>query len=473
MLGLFGTLNMAARSLQTQMTGVEVSGQNLANVNTTGYTRQRVNIQTSPDVGTSIGMQGTGANAVAINQLASSLLNGQIQGQSSVSGYWDAHQSSLQTAQANLGDFLNGTGSTSSTDSTSSVSSSGLSAQLNSLFSAFQSLATSPTSMTARQDMINQAQNLATTFNQVDSQLDKLGDAFNTSVSNDVDSANKLLSEIANLNSEISYAEFSGGTANNLLDARTQDLENLSHLVNIQTSTGAGNAVNISIGGETLVSGTQVMDTLQTYDAGNGRLLVQTATGGTPLTLTGGSIQGTIDARDGTLATMQASVNTLASTLITQVNSLHSGGYSLTGSTGADFFNGTDAGSITVNPSLADNPALIQTSGSATATGDNSVALKLAQLATATQAGLGNQTFGDAYAQTVTRLGSALKTANDEVSSQSVVTTMLTTQRDSVSGVNIDEEMTNLMGFQRAYQASAQLVNTVDSMLQTVLTMKR
>jgi flagellar hook-associated protein 1 FlgK len=474
MLGLFGTLNLAARSLQTQMTGVEVAGQNLANVNTAGYSRQRVDIKTSPDVTTAIGPEGTGANAVAIQQIVNTLLNRQIQGQQSVGGYWNAQQGALQSAETNLNEFLNGTGSSSSTTaSADSTTSSGLSSQLSGLFSAFQSLATSPTSMTARQAVINQAQNLAATFNQVDSQLTTLGDALNTSVNSDVGSANKLLSDIASLNSEISYAEFSGGTANNLLDAREQDLENLSHLVNIQTSTGTGNSVNVSVGGQTLVAGNQVLDSLQTFDAGSGRLLVQTATGGVPLTLTGGSIQGTIDARDGALATLQGNVNSLAASLVTQVNAIHRSGYSLTGSSNANFFNGTGSGTITVNQSLADNAALIQTSGSATATGNNTVALALAQLASATQAGLNNQTFGDAYTQTVAGLGNALQTANDQMANQTVVTNMLQTQRSSVSGVNIDEEMTNLMGFQRAYQASAQLVTTVDQMLQTVIGMKR
>lgn len=473
MLGLFGTLNLAARSLQTQMTGVEVAGQNLANVNTTGYSRQRVEIQTSPDINTTIGPEGTGANAVAIQQLVNTLLNSQIQSQGSVSGYWNAQQSALQSAQTDLNEFLNGTGSTSSTSSASdSTTSTGLSGQLSALFSAFQSLATSPTSMTARQALINQAQNLSATFNQVNTQLNSLRDTLNTSLSNDVDSANKLLSNIATLNGEISTAEFNGGTANDLLDAREQDLENLSQLVNFQTSTGTGDAVNITIGGQTLVSGNQVQDTLQTYDAGGGQMLVQTATGGVPLTLTGGSIQGTIDARDGALATMQSSVNTLAATLITQVNAVHNGGYSLTGSTGADFFTGSDASNISVNAALANDPSLIQASGSATATGDNSVALALAQMASTGQIALNGLTFSGSYDQTVAGLGNALQTANDQVTNQTTVTNMLQTQRSSVSGVNVDEEMTNLMTFQRAYEASAQLVTTVNQLMSDTLAMK-
>jgi flagellar hook-associated protein 1 FlgK len=472
MLGLLGTLNLASRSLQTQMTGVEVSGQNLANINTTGYTRQSVEIQTSPDISTPVGPEGTGANAVAIQQVVNALLNSQIQSQQSTGGYWNAQQTALQSAQTSLNEFLNGTGSTTSSTSGNSTTDTGLSGQLSGLFSAFQAVATSPTSISARQALISQAQTLASTFNQVNSQLDAAHSSLNTSLGNDVDSANKLISEIAGLNQQISTAEFSGGTPNDLLDEREQDLENLSGLTNITTSTGTNGAVDVSIGGQNLVSGSQVLDTLKTYDAGGGQLLVQTATGGVNLTLTGGSMQGTIDARDGELATMQSSINTLASTLITQVNTIHGGGYNLTGTNGANFFNGSDAATITVNTALAGNPSLIQASGSATATGDNSIALQLADLASATQSGLNNQTFSDSYDETVSSLGDSLQTANDQVNNQTAVSNMLSTQRSSVSGVNVDEEMTNLMSFQRAYEASAQLVTTLNTMLGDTLAMK-
>jgi flagellar hook-associated protein 1 len=470
MLGLFGTLNLASRSLQTQMTGVEVTGQNLANVNTTGYTRQAVDIQTSPDISTTIGPEGTGANVVAIQQVVNAILNSQIQSQQSTSGYWSAQQTALQSAQTSLDEFLNGTGS--ATSSTNSTTDTGLSGQLSGLFNAFQAVATSPASISARQALVSSAQTLASTFNQVNSQLDASRALLNTSLGNDVDSANQLLSGIADLNKQISTANFNGATPNDLLDEREQDLENLSGLTNITTSTGTNGAMDVSIGGQSLVSGNQVLDTLQTYDAGGGQLLVQTATGGVNLTLTGGSMQGTIDARDGELATMQSSINTLASRLITQVNTIQGGGYSLTGTTGANFFNGSDAATISVNAALANNPSLIQASGSATATGDNSVALQLADLASTTQSGLSNQTFSDSYDGMVAALGDSLQTANDQVSNQTAVSNMLSTQRGSVSGVNVDEEMTNLMSFQRAYEASAQLVTTLNTMIGDTLAMK-
>ncbi|HEY1790566.1 MAG TPA: flagellar hook-associated protein FlgK [Verrucomicrobiae bacterium] len=474
MLGLLGTLNLAAQSLQTQMMGVEVTGQNLANVNTTGYTRQTVNIQTTPDINTTSGPEGTGADVASIQQAVDTLLNNQVQGQQSVSGYWNGQQSTLQSVQDDLDEFLNSTGTTSnSTTSTGTTSSSGLSTLLNNFFNDFQTVATSPTSVSARQQLVSDAQTLASAFNQMNTQLNQEDTALNTSISDGVNSANQLLSGIASLNQQIAAAQFGGGNANDLMDEREQDLQNLGQLTNITTSNGANGAVDVSINGEAFVTGNQVKDTLETYDPGNGNLLVGSpATGGTqPLTLIGGSIQGTIDARDNTQASLQTSVNTLASSIIAQVNSIYSKGYSLTGSTGANFFNGADASDISINATLVDDPSSFQASGSATATGDNTVALQLAELAGTTQSNLQNQTFSSSYNQTVGNFGDALQTANNQVTDQTSVMDMLKSQQSSVSGVSLDQEMTNLLGFQQAYEASAELVTTVNNMLGATLQM--
>jgi len=458
MLGLFGTLNLATRSLQTQQTGIEVTGHNLANVNNPAYARQRVQIQTSITIASPLGPQGTGADAVAIQQLRDLLLDAQIRGEQSVGGYWGSQQSVLQNAQANLGEFLS--------------SSQGLSGALSELFNAFQEVATSPNALT-EQALINQALALTGKFNQVSQRLTDLGTTLNTSLNNDVRSVNDLLSDVAKLNDQIAAAENpNGGTANDLRDLREQKLEQLSQLVNIQTSSAPDGSINIAISGTQLVSGNQVIDTLETYDPGNGNFLVRTATA-TPLTLTGGSIQGTIDARDGTLQDMRNDLNTLAATLIAEVNNVHRNGFSASGTTGEDFFTGTDAATIGVNATLVNDPLRFQAAGVAGEPGDNSVALALARLTSQTNPALGNQSFGDAYGQVVSNFGHALQNANGQLSDHDIVNTMLLQQRDSISGVSIDEEMTNLITFQKAYQASAKLVTTVDEMLDTILNMKR
>jgi flagellar hook-associated protein 1 FlgK len=189
--------------------------------------------------------------------------------------------------------------------------------------------------------------------------------------------------------------------------------------------------------------------------------------------LTGGSMHGAMEVRDGAIADLQKSLDTLASSLITQVNQVHSAGFSLTGSTGAAFFTGTNAATIGVNTALRDNPALIQASGVSGAAGDNQVALALAQLGSKAQAGLANQTFGQHYGQTTAALGNAMVDVNQKLGDQQMVENWLTQQRDSISGVSLDEEMTELVKYQKAFEASARLVNTVDEMLDTVLSLKR
>jgi flagellar hook-associated protein 1 len=231
--------------------------------------------------------------------------------------------------------------------------------------------------------------------------------------------------------------------------------------------------VNVSLDGDALVSGATVNDTLQTYDGGGGQLLVSGVTSGTHLALSGGTIAGTIAARDNGLASLSTGINALASQLISQVNSVYQTGYDLNGHKGASFFSGANAGDISVTASLVNDPSTLQASGVAGAAGNNQVALALAQLANAPQAGLANQTFSQSYNHTATDLGSALATVNSQLSDQQTVQTMLQNQRSSVSGVSLDEEMTHMVSYEKAYQASAELVTTLDQMLTTVIGMKQ
>ncbi len=316
------------------------------------------------------------------------------------------------------------------------------------------------------------AQQVASQFNQVSSQLSVVQGDLNTSVTNDVASANQDLNAIATLNQQIVQAQASGGSADQLVDQREKTLENLAGLANYSTTTQANGAVNVSIGSVTMVSGGNVTDSLEAYDPGNGQLQVKAQQAGTPLTLTGGSIAGEITARDGALASLQSGLNTLASQLITQVNSVYSAGYDLNGKTGQDLFTGTDASSIGVNSNVAADPSQFQAAGTAGAPGDNSVALALAQLGGQNVAGLGNQTFSANYAQTVSDLGSAISSVNDQLDTSNAVSQMLTTQRSEASGVSTDTEMTNMIQYQKAYEASAELITTLNQMLQTVVSMK-
>jgi flagellar hook-associated protein 1 FlgK len=468
MLGLFATLNLGARALQAQQAGVEVAGQNLANVNNPAYARQRVQYQTSISVSTGVGQEGTGVQVTTIQQTRDSLLDSQVRDENSVGSYWTAQQSALNNTQTELGELLGSNASTASGTDTST----GLSTQLSDLFNAFQSVASDPTSLAQRQTLISQAQTLASSFNQASTRLSGIQSNLNTSIQDDVNSANQLMSDIAQLNGQISVAEAgTNNTANDLRDLREQKLETLSNLGNFQVTTSADGTLSISGGGTQFVSGSQVASSLATQDR-QGNLFVISTADNSDVSFSTGSIQGKIDVRDGALSDLQKGLDTLASQLISQVNSIYSKGYDLNGNTGADFFTGTGAADIGVNADLQADPSQVQAAGAAGATGDNSVALALGQLATTAQAGLNNQSFGDAYGLLVNSLGNSLSNANDQVTNSQTVSNMLLTQRDSVSGVSMEEELTNLMNFQKAYQASSQIITTVNQMLETLVSMK-
>ena len=476
MLGLFGTLNLAARSMSTQRAGVEVAGQNLANVNNPAYARQRVNIATSITIGSEIGPQGTGAEAVAIQQMRNAILDSQIQAEASNRGALAAQQVALQYTQAALGTQIDrmASGAEGATAAQGVGGGHSLADSLSELFNAFQSLSTNPTSMAERQTLLMKAASLALQFNQLDARLNNLTGSLNATIDSEVSAANVILADIANLNKLITTAEVtSGGTANDLRDTRQARLEELAKYVKLDITNGNGSALNISIGGVDMVTDNVVADTLQSYDAGGGQMLIRAATAGTPLALTGGSIQGTIISRDGAVVDLQTGVNTLANLLISQVNSVHASGFSLTGTTGANFFSGTNAADIGVNATLLNDPSFVQAAGVSGASGDNQTALALAQLAQTKHAAFNNQTFNQSYGQTVAAFGQELSTVNSQLGDQEAIEDMLLRQRDSLGGVSLDEEMTDLTRFQKAFAASARLITTVDEMLDTLVNMKR
>jgi len=461
---------MASGAMDAQEEGLEVAGQNMANANNPAYAREEVLLQANLSVPTYGGMQGTGVEAATITETRDALLDQQIQAETSTTGSLTSQQTALQYIQDALGEQLQGSGASGSSVSTTG----GLADDLGGLFNSFQALSTDPSSLTDRQSAIAAGQQLAAQFNQVDQQLTSLNSQLNQSVQTGVTSANQLLSQIAGLNQQIVAAQTAtGGTANTLIDQREQDLESLANLVNLQTTANSDGSINLSVDGNVLVSGSNLEDTLQTYTTGGDQLLVAAAGSNSPLTLTGGAIEGTIEARDNGLATLQSGINTLASQMITQVNSIYSAGYDLNGNTGANFFTGTNASDIAVNSSLVGDPSAFQASSAPGDTGNNEVALALAQLGDADQAGLGQQTFSQSYNTTITNLGSALATVNSQLTDQQTIQSMLTQQRDSESGVNMDEEMTNVVSFERAYQGSAELVTTLDQMLNMVVTMKQ
>ena len=414
MAGLFDTLSLGSRSLDTYRKAIDTTGHNLANVNTPGYTRQRLLIEATTVDGGAWGPIGTGSEAVKIVQLKNAAATKQLQTEASIEGSLAVKQDALQQAQVFLQESIDRNGTT-------GTNTKGISQGLADFFAAAQSVATTPGSLAERAVFLEKAQDLATKFNTVDSRLASLQGSLNERVTAEVGQANGLLQEIANLNEAIISEEaLSTGFANDLRDTRQLKLEELSKLAKIDTAEQENGAISV---------------------------------------------------RDGEITALREQINTLAATFITEVNGVHAQGFGLEGSTGANFFNGTNAADIAVNPALLSDPKLYQAAGVTGEAGDNTVAKGIASLSTAKHAALDGLSFSNRQAQTVAGLGQQVASANSELADQKTISQFVRDQRDAVSGVSIDEEMTNLIMFQSAFQASAKLISMTDEMLATIIEM--
>ncbi len=291
---------MAARSLSVQSEATAVAGQNLANVNNTAYAREQLNMQASSPLDTPNGQEGTGVEAVSITEVRDGLLDNQIQSEGSVASSLTSQQNALQDAQTYLNEQISSQSATAS-----GTSATGLTAAITGLFNSFQSLAGAPNDPATQQAVVAAGQAVTQQFNSISSGLSTVQSNLNSSITSDVAGANQDLTDIAALNQQIIVAQAGGGTANDLVDLRQQKIEDLSSKVNITTTSQPNGSLDVSIGGTAMVTGINTPDSLQTFDAGGGQILVRAANAGNTLAISGGSVGGNITARDGALATLQ------------------------------------------------------------------------------------------------------------------------------------------------------------------------
>ncbi|HEY3756992.1 MAG TPA: flagellar hook-associated protein FlgK [Opitutaceae bacterium] len=465
MAGLLSTLTSAASALNASTASINVTSNNIANANNPYYSQETATLEDRGSVETTDGPVSIGTQ-IQVTQARDSLLDGMVQQQASLTSGFSAQQSILQDAQASLGESL--TDSSTNTNSTSTTTTeSGLGSALNSFFNAFQSLSANPGNSAQVQSLLQQAGVLSDRFQEIDGALSQVQADATNQVTGDVSAANQLISQIAQLNSQIAAVNAQGvGSADQLIDQREGAIEQLAAYIPISVST-AGNSE----------------DTITTTDSGGNPIQLLTngtvtnslsftggslEAGSTALGVSSGSIQGTIDASTGPVQTLRDNLDSLAKQLVLSVNAA----YNPNNTAGGNFFdaNGQTAGTIAVDSNLT---AANLTSGSGAA-GDNSIAVAVANLANQTYStGSGDDitgTFTNYYAGAVTTVGQALDSANTQVSDQTSVQTLITNQRQSVSGVSIDEEMSNLMTYQSAYQASSELLSVVSGLLSTLIT---
>lgn len=462
MAGLIGGLINAAQALGAQQAGVEVAGRNLANVNTPGYSRQRVLLGDRVVVDSPFGPLGTGVEALGIQQVRDRFLDVVVTREISQTASLQAQQSALSQAEANLGEQIDSTGNATSIGDTS-ASGTGISSAVSNFFNAFSNVAANPADAGAKQVLLQKADMLASKFNVTDQRLSTLQSDLTSQMSGDVTTVNSLLKQIGNLNGQIAASELGApGSALELRDQRQGQLEALAKYMDFSTKTVPGENGQIQVLAKD-AGGSDVLLVQKTAVLGGVSFDGVQFSGGAPaavLGLQGGSLKGNLDARDGTIQQLRDNLKKTATQIATAVN----GAYS---ATGANFFQTPPASGL-----LAVDPALNITTFKTSTTGDagaNDVALAVADVAkTKFFTGSGdviNGTISDYFTNTVSGFGGSLAGVNSKLSDQQTVESMLTKQRDSVSSVSMDEEMTNLLKFQRAYQASARVVSVIDQML--------
>jgi flagellar hook-associated protein 1 FlgK len=470
MSGFFSSLSATATALDAQTQAISVASNNIANINNPNYSRETVSYSSLGAVATTSGVQSTGIS-VSVEQMRSSVLDQMVRQEASLTSGFSAQQDILQQAQAALGESITNS-STSATANSSTTTDSGLESAINGFFGAVQNFAADPTDNGQRQALLQQAGVLTDRFQQIDQNLAQVQAGADSEATSGVASANTLLTDIAGLNTQIASVELnSPGSAVNLRDQREADLEQLAGLLPVTSVENAHGEVTVTTaaaatGGSPPVTGPVTLvsnGTATTVNYASG--VLTTGSGSTLRTLTpaSGSIQGDITAGTGAVQTLRGNLDALASQLVTSVNAA----YNPLATSGHNFFDasGTAAATIALDSHLT-NATLTAGVGAA---GDNTIALAVAAVGSQVFATSGGSaidgTISQFYANAVTGIGQAVDTANTRVTDQTNVQNIVTTQRNSLSGVSLNDEMTNLMSYQRAFQASSEVFNVINGLL--------
>ena len=279
---------------------------------------------------------------------------------------------------------------------------------------------------------------------------------------------NDLAQQIASLNVRISQVETLGQRANDLRDQRDLLLDELSRLARVTYYETPEGAINVFLGNRMLVFRDRAEQLSIEYDSDKFATIVWDSDGN-PISGTSGELYGLQQARDVRLPQIVAELDELAGQIIVSVNAIHRIGFGLDNSTGLDFFLGSGLEDVVVNPDLKSNPERVAAAGASDSPGDNAVALAIARLQRDRTMDGGTTDFGGFLASLVSRLGVDCRRADVTANNQKLIVDHLDRQRESVSGVSLDEEATRLIQYQRAYEAAARIVNAVDEMLNKLI----
>jgi flagellar hook-associated protein 1 FlgK len=442
MSSLSATLNTAVNSMMANQLALSVASNNIANSNDPDYARQRLLMRPAGPSVWPFGI-GMGVQVVGVDSIRDNLVEARYR--SALSG-----QSDAQTMAGGLSDIESIFNDSNNT---------GLLKNINDFFHSFQDLSTDPASAALRTQVQVAAGSLIATMHQRAQQLSDMKAAADKAVTWNVCQINNLTTQIANLTQQIKAEEL-GANVNDLRDRRVALVKQLSQYVEVN-ELDSGNPGDYQLStkdGHLLV----MNDTASTLNVSD----VTTSIGA-------GSLRAALDTRDNYIPKYTTALDQLAYEITQQVNAIHSTAYDKNGNTGIDFFtpltgpNGA-ASQISLSADVAGDVNKIAASRASTGT-DGLAAIDLGNLLTAPVFSGGTVT--NQYSSLVFNIGSDSSTAQAKVSEQDALVSQVENRRQSISGVSIDEETAQISQFQRAYEASAQLMQVVDELLQVTLGM--
>ena len=457
----FSSFEIGRRALNANQLGINVTGQNIANVNTPGYSRQRVSLAEARPATYSRNAVGTGVTIEGVQAFRDRFIESRLQTETAVAGRLSAQRDALSPVEMTLKGSENG----------------GLQASMQQFFGSFRDLEANPSSIPLRAVVAQRGANLATSFQTTRGKLDTIRRETDGNLRGAVEDVNTLAKQIADLNNRVGYAEATGANASALRDQRTELVKQISELSGARAVENEDGTVNVTIGeGRALVLAGEAKEIKAENTPPLG--LATLTLDGEPAVITDGKIRGLQDAITATTGQIDR-LDGLAASIVERVNTLHASGTDLNGNAGTNFFavpaNGlpVTAANIAVNAAISTDSRLDVASPLAQPGKSGTVAGAIADLLTDTNTTVGNRSgsFASIFGGMISEAGEGVRSAEVGLETQAAIIAQTTAQRDSISGVSIDEEAINLLQYQKAFEAAARFLKVADEMTQTILSL--
>lgn len=449
-MGISRVIDIAQSGLSVYQNALDVTANNIANSSNPDYSRQRADLTAQVATQDSTFTWGNGVKLADIQRIRDTLTDQQIR--SNNSKYSDNNQQNV---------LLNNVQSL-----FSEPSDLGLSNLTTAFFNSWQQLSVTPNSVSLRNNVIQAAQSLSNKIQNINTGIDQAKSNIVGQAQDQVNTLNSDIKQIQTLNQQIFSAQVAGQQPNDLMDTRDKLINDISNIANVNvTYDNSGSAV-ISIGG-VLVADRATSTQFQVSNTSNG-LTITTTNGGASPNLTGGKLYALTDVYNNKIGSYQTQLNDFVNRLMTSVNSATSAGYTATTppQTGINFFDNYTNGVLSINNQILQDPNKIAASSDGTS-GNGDIAVNIANIIN--QKDSNGTTLLDNYTSLVTQVGSDTQNASNNAQSYQQLLTQLQKQQSSYSGVSVDEEMSNVLQYQRSYEASAKILTIADQMLQTLL----